>query len=364
MLRSPENYGYMRANKQIPDVPFRANFQQTPGIFWCLSVLVIAFVWALGISIIYFYGYSDILSSKKSLDNSLKGLDKLLLIEYKNCCEELPIPENCTCQGTSISPRCWNANTNTPILQTGIPPEEENILYVVCEPGTTLLNGISDWEEGDYVWFSEISDTWVRNEAGGSSPIQRQSAELELFKFDPDETPNPEFIQNITVDLYTFFDTWKILYSPGFKTSLSPTPHFATSELPPDFQFNTTNRFLQSYRIYSGADSYPYEGNGIENVLRAFNRLVTIDLSNRLRFARIVDGAGLVNFKDDSGDCTVNSSVTIPAFFIFYDQNPIEIEFPDAIRFEPILPSPFSTLSSFEWGEQFPVGQDACIPDF
>jgi len=46
----------------------------------------------------------------------------------------------------------WNANTNTPTLTSGV--GTKGYYYVVSTAGTTNLNGITDWQPGDWAVFS------------------------------------------------------------------------------------------------------------------------------------------------------------------------------------------------------------------
>ena len=66
------------------------------------------------------------------------------------------IPQGLVYKGT------WNANTNTPTLasSTGVTGE----FYIVSVAGTTNLDGITDWQIGDWAIFVEVgaTDTWQK----------------------------------------------------------------------------------------------------------------------------------------------------------------------------------------------------------
>jgi hypothetical protein len=66
------------------------------------------------------------------------------------------IPQGLVYKGT------WNATTNTPTLasSTGVTGE----FYIVSVAGTTNLNGITDWQVGDWAIFVEVgaTDTWQK----------------------------------------------------------------------------------------------------------------------------------------------------------------------------------------------------------
>ena len=76
------------------------------------------------------------------------------------------IPSGLVYKGT------WNANTNTPTLQSGVGTTGN--FYIVSVAGSTNLDGITDWKVGDWAIFVEVggTDTWQKidqtNEVLGS----------------------------------------------------------------------------------------------------------------------------------------------------------------------------------------------------
>tara|TARA_B100001564_G_scaffold360042_1_gene385056 strand:+ start:5091 stop:8573 length:3483 start_codon:yes stop_codon:yes gene_type:complete len=66
------------------------------------------------------------------------------------------IPQGLVYKGT------WNANTNTPTLTSGTGVTGE--FYIVSVAGNTNLNGITDWQVGDWAIFVEVgaTDTWQK----------------------------------------------------------------------------------------------------------------------------------------------------------------------------------------------------------
>jgi hypothetical protein len=66
------------------------------------------------------------------------------------------IPQGLVYKGT------WNANTNTPTLASGTGITGE--FYIVSVAGTTNLDGITDWQVGDWAIFVEVgaTDTWQK----------------------------------------------------------------------------------------------------------------------------------------------------------------------------------------------------------
>ena len=66
------------------------------------------------------------------------------------------IPQGLVYKGT------WNASTNTPTLTSGTGVTGE--FYIVSVAGTTNLDGITDWQVGDWAIFVEVgaTDTWQK----------------------------------------------------------------------------------------------------------------------------------------------------------------------------------------------------------
>ena len=66
------------------------------------------------------------------------------------------IPQGLVYKGT------WNASTNTPTLASGTGTTGE--FYIVSVAGTTNLDGITDWQVGDWAIFVEVgaTDTWQK----------------------------------------------------------------------------------------------------------------------------------------------------------------------------------------------------------
>ena len=66
------------------------------------------------------------------------------------------IPQGLVYKGT------WNASTNTPTLASGTGITGE--FYIVSVAGTTNLDGITDWQVGDWAIFVEVgaTDTWQK----------------------------------------------------------------------------------------------------------------------------------------------------------------------------------------------------------
>lgn len=63
---------------------------------------------------------------------------------------------------------CWYANTNTPPVMnsTGLNGQ----FYIVCEPGNTTIDGISDWDNGDFLIFEGNLEVWLKNDGSPELP--------------------------------------------------------------------------------------------------------------------------------------------------------------------------------------------------
>jgi hypothetical protein len=54
----------------------------------------------------------------------------------------------------------WDANTNVPFLQSGVGVAGE--YYIVSVPGTTNLDGVIDWQVGDWAIFEGATNMWQK----------------------------------------------------------------------------------------------------------------------------------------------------------------------------------------------------------
>jgi hypothetical protein len=65
----------------------------------------------------------------------------------------------------------WNASTNTPTITSGV--GTEGAFYIVSVAGTTNINGINDWQVGDWIVFHDIAWQKVDNSDSVSSVFGR-----------------------------------------------------------------------------------------------------------------------------------------------------------------------------------------------
>lgn len=59
----------------------------------------------------------------------------------------------------------WDASTNTPTLSSGV--GQKNGYYIVSFSGTTNLDGITEWDPGDWAIFNGTTWEQVDNQRGG-----------------------------------------------------------------------------------------------------------------------------------------------------------------------------------------------------
>ena len=83
--------------------------------------------------------------------------------------------------GVLVYQGTWNASTNSPALASGV--GTPGYYYIVSTPGGTNLDGITDWNTGDWVIFSDqATDAWqkidhtnVLNGAGTGNQVTKWS---------------------------------------------------------------------------------------------------------------------------------------------------------------------------------------------
>ena len=85
----------------------------------------------------------------------------------------------------------WNANTNTPTLQSGVGTKGD--YYVVSQAGTTNLDGITDWQVGDWAIFNGSAWQKIDNTDAVVS-VNGQTGVVVLTAPDVGATPNTAFV--------------------------------------------------------------------------------------------------------------------------------------------------------------------------
>ena len=69
----------------------------------------------------------------------------------------------------------WNAQTNTPTLTSGV--GQRNGYYIVSVTGATELDGITDWDSGDWAIFNGTTWEQIDNQVMGSGQIDGGDAD-------------------------------------------------------------------------------------------------------------------------------------------------------------------------------------------
>ena len=70
----------------------------------------------------------------------------------------------------------WNADTNTPTLTSGVGTNGD--YYIVSFPGTTNLDGVTDWQVGDWAIFETVWQKIDNHDVQAYNTIQEEGASL------------------------------------------------------------------------------------------------------------------------------------------------------------------------------------------
>ena len=93
--------------------------------------------------------------------------------------------------GTLSYQGTWDANTNTPTLTSSV--GTQNQYYVVSVAGTTNLNGISDWQIGDWAIFN--GSVWQKiDQSPAVLSVNGQTGAVVLTAANVGATPNTAFV--------------------------------------------------------------------------------------------------------------------------------------------------------------------------
>ena len=93
--------------------------------------------------------------------------------------------------GTLSYQGTWDANANTPTLTSSV--GTQNQYYVVSVAGTTNLNGISDWQIGDWAIFN--GSVWQKiDQSPAVISVNGQTGAVVLTAPDVGATPNTAYV--------------------------------------------------------------------------------------------------------------------------------------------------------------------------
>lgn len=93
--------------------------------------------------------------------------------------------------GTLSYEGTWDANTNTPTLTSSVGTQNE--YYVVSTAGTTNLNGITDWQIGDWAIFN--GSVWQKiDQSPAVQSVNGQTGAVVLTAPDVGATPNTAYV--------------------------------------------------------------------------------------------------------------------------------------------------------------------------
>lgn len=204
------------------------------------------FVWLLIVTILLGVLFNNSRNSINHIEQKFSVLNSTNN-EYLACCSEGIATENCTCllPGSEVS--CWNAKDNVPMLQSGVPPATDGILYVVCQPGDndTTLDGNSRFDIGDYVLFVPDSGKWFVNKAMGGSGFFFQTFSDSLSCPEAGD-PNPITFTAVMIDPFSYWITFESTQRSFFSRSMAEFCFFDSGPLITPLQdaFGSNNLWL------------------------------------------------------------------------------------------------------------------------
>lgn len=152
------------------------------GAIWC-GTLGIILIWFLVITIVFGLLLWDAHTQLQDIEDDLKKLKKTAE-ENEMCCENVTdtvagfrpcLDEYCDPANfprlldAVICKGCWNADTNTPLIVSGVGTNGD--LYYVCVPGSTSIEGVTDWKYGDTLKFIQdtpLGPVWIKNDGSPS----------------------------------------------------------------------------------------------------------------------------------------------------------------------------------------------------
>jgi len=147
------------------------------------GVALLSLAWCGYISYRQYVLDGDIDSNTKKLDFIIDQLDKFqLLVEKSEPNGYAPLDGDAIVPEIHLPPDllesavyrgCWNAATNFPVItsSTGLDGE----FFIVCTPGSTTINGNSEWNLYDIIIFDVGLVSWIRID-GGQNIITDTSA--------------------------------------------------------------------------------------------------------------------------------------------------------------------------------------------
>lgn len=248
--------------------PVYSSIQTVKGGLNSLCVIgnIILATWLVVLTIVLILCHINILSSIDKLEDTLEDYEEIV-DGFSTCCADLPT--ECPCTNISgLEVLCWDANTNTPMLISGMPPLE-TVLYVVCTPGNTLLDGVSDWELGDYVRFVEEEFAWLQNKARGGTGIV-----VDTFALNWTCSLWANSVEG-NVSIIELDENWYLATVQGVVETATSTGQciITSSPMPPQYQFNGT------FPEYDARESWGISvGNsGGMPILREKGVLITLD---------------------------------------------------------------------------------------
>jgi hypothetical protein len=220
-------------------------------IWLCRSSTVILLLWLIIITVLFGILRANNASDIKILKKEYLNLSEVVQ-EIVECCDDFPPECNCTAPGTDVV--CWDADANIPPLMSGVAPDDNETLYIVCNPGNTSLDNNTEWELGDYARFLNDTGTWFQNRALGTGALPHISTTIDwtcsLW------TPQT---QNSTLDIFTVQDGWYRIQIGG----LRPDPQGCSVGVD---ECNITSAALPSFLQLTEEELFLLVVRGPENI--------------------------------------------------------------------------------------------------
>lgn len=209
----------------------------------CMLINFTLGTWVVIITIILILCQVDTRQNISDLKHTFKNFSNIT-DTFSDCCDLLP--DTCIC-APGLSVECWDANTNTPTVISGISPGK-NVLYVVCTAGNTNIDNNTNWEVGDYLRYVEDEGSWFQNKASTGTGITMDTFAVNwtcaLWPVSPIEA---------NVSVFEFDTNWFYLFAEGVVQNSIGAGNCSikSSEIPSAYQFNNTNPAVDR-RINSG----------------------------------------------------------------------------------------------------------------
>jgi len=194
---------------------------QSLSVMYVLAIFIT--LWLTVITVVFGFYYNSIGDGSDYIKKSKNNLEKILEEIVTPCCANPAT--NCTCQGSENTIECWDAQNNVPFLESSVGNQTRQ--YVVCNSGTTNLNGVNFWVIGDFLRFNPDTQTWFKNDAEGRVNFEPEVYDVEFTLVDENGlTPNSYNLSGISttvsISIFDIGNGFGIMNIPTI--ALTPSP--------------------------------------------------------------------------------------------------------------------------------------------